>query len=160
MNYQEIAELIHKEVEQKVGHPITIVKRSTNPRSGTAWTEAFQIRVPRPVSDISLDTYLHELGHFATDHKMSCMRELLATKFSEDTFKRFGIRLTSKLRKIHHYGIAYGLAQAMNRNLKKIPVELKSFRKYIAKVNTYSGILFSGRMKVIGHTYRVDYAKC
>ena len=74
--YEIISNKVLKEVELQLGHNINIdSKRSTNPFSGRAYCETYTIKVPIPKSDISLYTFLHEIGHLVHKVKLSCLNE-------------------------------------------------------------------------------------
>ena len=130
--YQSIASKVLKEVETELNHPV-IVKhwKSNRPYSGKAYCKTYTIITPEPKSDISLNTYLHELGHIVTTHKLSCMREYLACNFALDKMRDNGLSISRKIKKHHNWYIAFSLAQALNRNLKTIPDDLKPFKKYL-----------------------------
>lgn len=134
--YLEIANKVKKEVEMEIGQPIKIRKYGKSPWSGRAWFKTYEIIVPEPKSDISLSTYLHELGHLrpeASSEKKSCMNEYRAEMFAEEMMKKHGIRRSKKMRKHANWYIAYSLAQALNRGMVKIPDELKKYKKMLRK---------------------------
>jgi len=139
-NYREIAEHVVIEVKAQTKKPLKI-QYGVSPWSGRArladdtgktliyfnW-----IKVPEPKSDISLYTFLHELGHIvAGKQKLSCVWEYLADEFAINQFKRFGIKFSKKLKSHHNWYVAYSLGQALNRGLRTIPTELKPFKKYL-----------------------------
>jgi len=134
--YQKIADQVLKEVAREIGK-IEVIYKFKNPWSGRAYFKRtpYLIEVPEKiVSDIGLFTFLHELGHLLPStlkHNKSCLREYYSSKFAIDTFKRFKISLKHKLRSHNNWHVAYGLAQALNRGMKKTPPELRKFRKYI-----------------------------
>lgn len=134
MDFQEIAQLVKKEVEKEIGKPIAIRKYRTSPWSGKAYLSSFEIIVPHPKSNISLSTYLHELGHLtnlARTQKKSCLREFYAERFCLDQLKRFSIKRNKRMIKHSNWYMAYSLAQAMNRKMKDIPEELKKYKKFL-----------------------------
>jgi len=137
--YETIAKQVLRDTEQQLEHNVIIKHwKSNRPFSGRAWSKTYTIQVPEPKSDISLNTYLHELGHLIYQVKPSCLNEYLACKFALDTMRQYGLSISRKVKRHHNWYIAYCLAQALNRKLKKIPVELKPFRKYLSwKNNRY-----------------------
>ena len=138
--YKEIADQVVLEVKTQTKKPLKI-QYGVSPWSGRArladetgkslryfnW-----VKVPQPKSDISLHTFLHELGHIvAGKQKLSCIWEYMADNFANKQFKRFGIKLSKKVRKQSNWYMAYSLGQALNRGMKVIPTELKPFKKYL-----------------------------
>lgn len=160
MNYLEIANQVKKEVEKEIGMPIRIRKYRTSPWAGsadynpseigpiTAQLQGFDakvgfvhnIEVPEPKSNISLSTFLHELGHLtklSSSQKKSCLREFYAEMFSLDQLKRFGIKRNRKMIKNSNWYMAYSLCQALNRKMKDIPEELKKYKKFARRSHIY-----------------------
>lgn len=134
MDYENLARQITKDCESQLGHKVTIEYwKSNRPYSGRAYCKTFTVKVPHPLSDISFNTFCHELGHLMTNDKLSCMREYKASMFALETMQQHGIRISRKVRQHHNWYIAYSLAQALNRNLKQVPKELKPFMKYLDK---------------------------
>jgi len=141
--YQDIANQVIKEVAKEIGK-IEVVYKFKNPWSGRAYFKRtpYLIEVPEKIaSDIGLFTFLHELGHLLPStqkQKKSCLREYYSSEFAIETFKRFGLSLSRKIRRHNNWHIGYGLAQALNRGMKITPPELRKFRKYIHNT-TYGG---------------------
>ncbi len=147
--YAVIANKVLRQVEAQLGHNITVKHwRSNRPFSGRAFCSTYEIVVPEPKSDISLNTYLHELGHLLYQVKPSCLDEYLACKFALDKMRENGLTISRKVKKHHNWYVAYSLAQALNRNIKSIPAELKPFRKFLSR---YSACLMysTGKRKIV-----------
>lgn len=157
--YAIIAYQVLRDTEKQLGHNIyTEYWKSNQPYSGRAYCKTFAVKVPQPVSDISLNTYLHELGHLIYQVKPSCLNEYLACKFAIDTMRQYGLTISRKVKRHHNWYIAYSLAQALNRKLKTIPPELKPFKKYISRrlVHWYNG---DGKTWT-SNQYYADMSKC
>ena len=133
--YKLIASNTLKDTEAKLEHNIIVTHwKSNRPYSGRCYCETYTITAPEPNSDMSLNTYLHELGHLIYKVKPECLNEYLACKFSMDTMRKFGLSISRKVKRHHNWYIAYSLAQALNRHLKRIPTELKPFKKYLSPI--------------------------
>ena len=157
--YEDIARQELKAIELQLGHDITTNHWESNrPFSGRAFCETYTLTVPEPKSDISLNTFLHELGHLIHRVKPSCLNEYLACKYALDTMRKYGLSISRKVKQHHNWYIAYSLAQALNRNLKQVPVVLKPFRKYL--ISGYVTFLYGdGRRRKVKR-YRASIRKC
>jgi len=137
--YESIARQALKDVEKRLGHEIAVKYwKSNRPYSGLAQCKTYTITVPEPKSDISLNTFLHELGHLIHQVKPSCLNEYLASRFALDSMRKYGLSISRKVKRHHNWYIAYSLAQALNRKLKTVPTELKPFRKYLSMRKVYN----------------------
>jgi len=157
--YEDIARQELKVVELQLEHDITIAHwKSNRPFSGRASCETYTLTVPEPKSDISLNTFLHELGHLIYKVKPSCLNEYLACKYAIDTMRKYGLSISRKIKRHHNWYIAYSLAQALNRNLKQIPAELKPFRKYLASY--YLTLIYGDGRRCKVKRYEASFRKC
>ena len=157
--YEQIATRVLREVEEQLGHNVNIEYwKSNRPYSGRAYCKTFTVKVPHPVSDISLNTYIHELGHLIYQVKPSCLNEYKACIFALEKMRENGIKVSRKVKQHHNWYIAYSLCQALNRNLKTIPPELKPFKKYITTRKQHS---INGHGDTwITERYYADISKC
>ena len=157
--YELVANKILKECESQLGHDIVINHwKSNRPFSGRADCETYILTVPQPKSDISLNTFLHELGHLFYQIKPSCLNEYMACNFALDKMRENGIAISHKVKHHHNWYIAYSLAQALNRKIKMIPLELKPFRKFIStrRVHYING---EGKTWISNQSF-ADSSKC
>jgi len=157
--YETIAYKVLKETERELGHRINVEHwKSNNPHSGIAYCKSYSIKVPEPKSDISLNTFLHEIGHLVYQVKPSCLNEYKACMFALDKMRENGLTISRKVKRHHNWYIAYSLAQALNRKLKTVPVELKPFKKYLKVVTVHwyndDGDTWTNK------AYRADISKC
>ena len=157
--YELVANKVLKECESQLGHDVVINHWKANcPFSGRAYCMTYTITVPQPKSDISLNTFLHELGHLVYQVKPSCLNEYMACKFALDKMKENGIAISRKVKRHHNWYVAYSLAQAINRKLKTIPQELKPFRKFISTRKVH---YINGEGKTwISNQHFADSSKC
>jgi hypothetical protein len=109
-------------------------------KSSKAGGKAYQVaggwlvRVPPPVDYETLFTGIHELGHTVNSHwRLSCLREYYAEMFAMQCFKRLNLPVTKDIESHHKWYMAFSLGQALNRGLKRVPAELKPYRKYLHK---------------------------
>lgn len=139
--YQEAADILLKE------HGIIISKiRST--MSGVAYHDTNRIECPKPKSATSFAILAHEIGHRALNHNgngKSCMAEYQAEMFTIAQFKRFGFAMPHKVKDRINRHIAYGLAQALNRNMCNIPSELKPYKKYLWHSTAHTMTIKNGK---------------
>lgn len=157
--YEAVATKVLAEVEATIGAPVKVEHwKSSRPYSGRAFSQSYRVIVPEPKSDISLNTYLHELGHLVNRIKPSCLNEYAACMFAIDKMRDNGIPVSKKIKRHHNWYIAYSLAQALNRNLKAIPAELKPFRKYLRQGEAH--IIYGDGRRKVKAVYRADMSKC
>jgi len=119
----------------------------------TAMTGKWEFSSPLPKTAKSFEVFAHEIGHihqFQTEgkHKPRWKEEYDAEMFALDCFKRFNFTIPRIILNRIRWHIAYSLAKALNRGMKKIPEELKPYRKYLRKVKC-----FGSGMKVVGYVY-------
>jgi hypothetical protein len=117
-----------------LGEHKLVINKVRKSMSGFAPHEGNGIASPLPKTAKSFAILTHEVGHKALNHNdngKSCLKEYEAEQFTVDCFKRFGFAIPRDVRNRINFHIAYGLAQALNRGMKQIPVELKPYRKYI-----------------------------
>ena len=100
--------------------------------SGRAWLGKRIIRAPQPKSPRSFQILAHEVGHIVQGNiKPQCLEEYGAEVFSFEQMKRFGFKIPKRVKDVSDRHISYGLAQALNRGIKKVPAELKPYMKFI-----------------------------
>ncbi len=126
-------------------------------RHTTAVEGKWEFASPLPKTAISFAVFAHEVGHihqFQTQEKTKprWKEEYDAEMFAIACFKHFGFTIPHIVLNRIRWHIAYALAKALNRGMKKLPDELKAYRKYLIRVG-YRG---PKNMEVIGYTY---YAK-
>ena len=131
--YETIAESVLKD------YPNVIIEywKSNKPWSGRCYINPKRIRVPRPKSLISLCTLFHELGHLSNPYKLSCMNEYHACMFAQSKLREYGLPVTKDIKIHDEWYIAFSLAQALNRNLKTIPAELRKYKKLLQEYDMH-----------------------
>ncbi|KKL20171.1 hypothetical protein LCGC14_2458120 [marine sediment metagenome] len=143
--YEEVGNLLLKR------HDVTIkvIRRSM---SGLAYIKERAICSPLPRTAKSFAIFCHEVGHIAQGViKPRWLEELRAEEFAKGCFGEFGFSMPKAVKDRMKYHISYKLAQALNRGMKHTPPELKSHRKYLAKVRC-----MNGKGETVGYVYRVD----
>jgi len=117
--------------------------------SGLALFATPEIDCPLPKSAKSFRVLAHEVGHKALNHARghrSCVREYEADQFAIEQFRRFGLTLPREVKHVIDEHIAYGLAQALNRGMKRVPDELKPYRRLLRPYHIFL-IYPNGRSK-------------
>lgn len=116
------------------------VKTVRKNMSGVACIEDRIISAPAPKSPLSFAIFAHEVGHIANGSiKPRWLEELKAWEFSLAQFKRFGFPIPQKVQQRMRFSIAFALAKALNRGMKKTPPELKPFKKYLSPITYLYG---------------------
>ena len=151
MKYAHVLENINSSSEV----PVKIEYRKTTRAGGVARKRAgtWLVVVPPPVDLETLFIGVHELGHCVNSHwKLSCLREYYSDLFAMEWFKRLGLPITKDIESNHKWYIAYSLAQALNRGLKRVPEQLKRYRKYLMK-DKKCICCRNGKYKVVSRYY-------
>ena len=105
---------------------------------------------------MSFYIFAHEIGHIVNGEiKPSCLCELRADQYSLEQFKRFGLPLPRKVINRSNWYRGYSLAQALNRGMKKIPDELKKYKRYLIKSYRHT-IYGDGRKPITQPRYYAD----
>lgn len=113
------------------------VRKWRSGTSGVAWQVYYEdgtisrlIESPRPRGPMSAAVFLHEIGHHAIGfetYRPRCLEELHAWRFALDQMEEWGIGITDCVRKRVHESLAYAVAKAWRRGIKRVPVELAPF---------------------------------
>ena len=122
--------------EMKEAHGIRVRKwRSST--SGCAWVVQYHdgtisrlIEAPYPRGPMSCAVFLHEIGHHAigfNTHRLRCLEEYDAWRWSLDTMRRKGLNVTAAVEKRMDDSIRHAVRKARRRGLKQLPAELTAY---------------------------------
>ena len=125
-------ELAGKQLLEEYSITVKTVRKSM---SGVAYIEDGIISAPAPKQALSFAIFAHEVGHISNGHvSPRWLEELRAWQFSLDCFKRFGLTIPREVRQRMKYSLTFALAKALNRNMKRTPLELRPYRKYLSPI--------------------------
>lgn len=120
-------------------HSITI-KTVRKSMSGIAYLEDRVISAPAAKSPLSFAILAHEVGHIVNGSiRPRWLEELRAWEFAIESFKQFHLSVSKEVRQRMRYSLAYALAKALNRDMKRIPAELRQYRKYLSPITYHYG---------------------
>lgn len=113
------------------------VRKWRTSMSGCAWTVTYRdgtvsrlIESPKPKGPMSAAVFLHEIGHHAIGfdvYKPRCLEEYHAWRWSLEAMEANGIAVTDRVRQRMADSLAYAVAKAKRRGIKRIPPELVPF---------------------------------
>lgn len=114
------------------------VRRWRTSMSGVAWQVRCRdgsidrlIEAPRPKGPMSAAVFLHEVGHHAIGfnvHRLRCLEEYYAWAWALARMQENGITITDSVRYRMHQSLAYAVAKARRRGLRRrLPAELEPF---------------------------------
>ena len=145
-------ELAGNQLLEQYGITVKTIRRTM---SGSAYLEDKVISAPAPKQALSFAIFAHEVGHIANGEiSPRWLEELRAWQFSLDCFRQFDLTIPRKVRQRMKYSVAFALAKALNRNMKRIPPELRLYKKYLSPIVYVYGD---------GHTankWHADYELC
>ena len=125
-------ELAGNELLKQYNISIKTVRKSM---SGVAYIEDRVISAPAPKRPLSFAVFAHEVGHIANGSlSPRWLEELRAWEFSLDCFRRFNLAIPREVKQRMRYSMAFALAKALNRKMKRVPEELKKYKKYLSPV--------------------------
>ena len=125
-------ELAGNELLKQYNISIKTVRQSM---SGVAYIEDRVISAPAPKRPLSFAIFAHEVGHIANGRLSPRWRsELQAWEFSLGCFRRFNLAISKEVKQRMRYSMAFALAKALNRKMKRVPEELKKYKKYLSPV--------------------------
>lgn len=111
------------------------IKTVRKTMGGIAYIEDRAISAPAPKRPLSFAVFAHEVGHIANGEiTPRWLEELRAWEFSLACFGEFNLAITREVRRRFRYSMAFALAKALNRRMKRIPPELRKFKKYLSPV--------------------------
>ncbi len=115
------------------------VRKWRSSMSGVAWQVKYSdgsiarlIEAPRPKGPMSAAVFLHEIGHHAIGfnrYSPRCLEEYHAWAWSLREMERRGLTVTDRVRQRMADSLAYAVAKAQRRGLKRVPEELKPFER-------------------------------
>jgi hypothetical protein len=115
------------------------VRKWRSSMSGCAWIVTYRdgtvsrlIEAPKPKGPMSAAVFLHEIGHHAIGfdvYKPRCLEEYHAWMWSLNAMESAGIAITDRVRKRMADSLAYAVAKAKRRGIKRIPPELAPFER-------------------------------
>lgn len=116
------------------------VRKWRSSMSGVAWQVTYRdgsvarlIEAPRPRGPMSAAVFLHEIGHHAIGfhvYRPRCLEEYHAWAWALRAMEARGIIVTDNVRRRMHESLAYAVAKAQRRGLKRLPTELEPFREF------------------------------
>lgn len=115
------------------------VRKWRSSMSGCAWIVTYRdgsvsrlIESPKPKGPMSAAIFLHEIGHHAIGfnvHKPRCLEEYHAWAWSLSAMEAHGITITDRVRQRMHDSLAYAVAKAKRRGIKRLPPELVPYER-------------------------------
>jgi len=116
------------------------VKTVRKSMTGVAYMDDRIISAPAPHRPVSFAVFSHEVGHIANgDIKPRWLEELKAWEFSIAQFRRFGFAVTREVKQLMKWSMAFALAKALNRGMRKVPKELRRYKRYLSPVTYLYG---------------------
>jgi hypothetical protein len=119
------------------------VRRWRSSMSGVAWEVHYHggavsrlIEAPKPRGPMSAAIFLHEIGHHAigfNTYRPRCLEEYHAWAWALREMERRGLNVTDAVRRRMHESLAYAVAKARRRGLKRVPAELVPFERPVRR---------------------------
>lgn len=113
------------------------VRKWRSGMSGVAWQVRYRdgtisrlIEAPQPRGPMSAAVFLHEIAHHVIGFNRfhpRCLEEYHAWAWALLEMERRGITITAGVRKRMHDSLAYAVAKARRRGLRRLPTELVPF---------------------------------